>query len=277
MDKQRILSALVLLPVGLAAIFIGSWPLLILVSFLLGFAAWEFGRLFKGGDFHPSSFFLVAGVLIWLWVRHFFSLAGDPFGGDVYVTTLAVLFLMAYYVIAYERGDDKAGTDFSITLSGILYLGGLGSFIMLLRSLPDGQWWFLIIMPSVWLADTGAFYLGRLFGRHKFSPRLSPKKTWEGYFGGLLASPLLMVPFFLLWERLAGHDLGITIPQVMLVALFLAAVTPVGDLGESMFKRQFGVKDSGTLLPGHGGALDRIDSWLWGAAIGYFIVTVFFI
>jgi phosphatidate cytidylyltransferase len=95
---------------------------------------------------------------------------------------------MAYHLFQYERGSQRAGTDFAVTLSGILYIGWLGAYLISLRRLPDGLWWLLTVLPAVWLADTGAYLVGSRFGRHKMTPRLSPKKSWEGYLGGILFS-----------------------------------------------------------------------------------------
>ena len=130
----------------------------------------------------------------------------------------------------------------------------------------------LLVLPSVWLADSGAYFIGRSFGRHKLSPRLSPKKTWEGYIAGLFFGTLGTVGLVALWRIWAGPEFAITLWEGALLGLLLSAFPTLGDLGESMIKRQSGVKDSGNLLPGHGGAFDRIDSWLWAEPIGYYFI-----
>jgi len=138
-----------------------------------------------------------------------------------------------------------------------------------LRSLPDGKWWFLVVMPSVWIADSGAFFIGRRFGKHTMAPRLSPKKTWEGYFGGIFCGTAGVILLSLVWSIAFP---AITAGKAAVIGLVMSVVTPLGDLGVSMLKRQFHLKDTGKLLPGHGGALDRIDSWVWGAILGYYLV-----
>ena len=158
----------------------------------------------------------------------------------------------------------------------MLYVGWLGAYLISLRNLPDGMGWFLVSLPSIWAADSGAYFYGRVYGRHKLSPRLSPKKTWEGYIAGVITGVLIGLAF----GAIAGTQLpssGITSFKGGILGLVLSVVTPLGDLGESMIKRQFGVKDSSNLFPGHGGAFDRIDSWIWGAIISYYIITGFFI
>jgi phosphatidate cytidylyltransferase len=179
---------------------------------------------------------------------------------------------MTVHLVAYERGRDQAGTDFAITLSGILYIGWLGAYLVSIRALPEGVWWVLLVLPAIWIADGGAYFIGRAFGRHKLSPRLSPKKTWQGYLGGVLVGALGTALLAWLWANLSGTGTAISPLDGVILGVILAVLAPLGDLGESMIKRQFGIKDSGKILPGHGGAFDRIDSWLWAAAIGYYVI-----
>ena len=145
-----------------------------------------------------------------------------------------------------------------------------------LRALPNGLWWLWVTLPAVWLADSGAYFIGKRFGRHKLSPRLSPKKTWEGYLGGILFGSLGSIAWVALWEIWFPVNPLLTPVRVALLGLAIAVITPLGDLGESMIKRQVGIKDSSHLIPGHGGVFDRIDSWLWAGVIGYYFVTWFF-
>jgi phosphatidate cytidylyltransferase len=153
-----------------------------------------------------------------------------------------------------------------------MYLGWLGAYFISLRQLPEGLWWVLMALPVVWIADSFAYLVGSRWGRRKLSPRLSPKKTWEGYLGGIAGGTLGGALLPLLWQVWSGPDSAITPWRGALLGFVLAVLTTLGDLGESMIKRQVGVKDSGTLLPGHGGVFDRIDSWLWAGVIGYYVV-----
>jgi phosphatidate cytidylyltransferase len=180
---------------------------------------------------------------------------------------------MTYHLLAYERGRDQAATDFSITLSGAFYIGWLGAYFVSLRQLPDGFWWIMLVLPTVWTADTAAYFIGRSFGRHRLSPRLSPKKSWEGYLAGVVFGTLSGAFLAALWNRVAGSPLGFTPLEGAVLGLLISTLTTLGDLGESMIKRQCGMKDSSHLLPGHGGFFDRIDSWLWTAVIGYYAIV----
>jgi phosphatidate cytidylyltransferase len=166
-----------------------------------------------------------------------------------------------------------------VTVSGIVYIGWLGSYLLELRSLPDGIWWWFIVLPIIWAGDTGAYSIGSAYGKHKMTPRLSPKKSWEGFFAGVFTSVLVGAFFAYGFSTLEPRPLAglITPLQGGLLGLIIGVLAPLGDLGESMLKRQGGLKDSSNLFPGHGGFLDRIDSWIWGAVIGFFTIQYFFL
>ena len=148
----------------------------------------------------------------------------------------------------------------------------------MIRLLPGGAWWVWIILSSVFFADSGAYTFGKWLGKRRLAPRLSPKKTWEGYIAGLL-SAIIFAPLFLLMYHKIGWAVPpeITYVRVILIALLMGVFTVFGDLVISMFKRYFKVKHTGEILLSHGGILDRIDSWLWGVTIGYYLITIFFV
>jgi phosphatidate cytidylyltransferase len=264
---KRLLVAIVLLPVGMAAILAGGWYLTALVAAFMGLAACEYVSLFNAGGLKPAGVLVVAGTLLIVIGRKLNGFESAP-----WIISLLILLSMTWHLVAYERGRDQAGTDFAVTLGGILYIGWFGAYFLSVRDLPDGKWWILMVLPAVWFADTGAYFIGKRFGRHLLSPRLSPKKTWEGYIGGIFTGVILTAIFAYLWRLGAGTDSGITVVRGALMGLVMGIFPTLGDLGESMIKRQMGVKDSGNLLPGHGGAFDRIDSWLWAVVIGYYMI-----
>jgi phosphatidate cytidylyltransferase len=240
-------------------------------TFLVG-GAWEYARLYRAVQYEPNEVITVGGVLVIATVRFFFA------DFAIFVMVVCVLLAMAVHVLAYERGRDKAALDFSITVTGIVYLGWLGSYLFDLRNLPNGVWWLMFILPLVWATDTGGYSIGSAYGKHKMSPRLSPKKSWEGYVAGIFTAIYVGALFAYSYSAVGSlqplHGL-ITPLQGAIIGFFIGAIVPLGDLGESMFKRQGGLKDSSNIFPGHGGFLDRIDSWIWGAAIGYFIIHFF--
>ena len=268
---RRVLTALAMAAVGLPAIIYGGvFYFLVITIFLVG-SAWEFVRLYRAVQYEPHEIVTIGGVLVIATARFFFS------EYTVFILALCILVAMTVHVVAYERGRDKAGLDFTVTVTGIIYLGWLGSFLLDLRNLPNGVWWFMFVLPLVWAGDTGAYSIGSVYGRHKMSPRLSPKKSWEGYAAGIFTAVVVGAFFAYAFSALGTQPLRGLIDPIKGAAFgfIISALTPLGDLGESMFKRQGGLKDSSNVFPGHGGFLDRIDSWIWGAAIGYFIIQYF--
>jgi phosphatidate cytidylyltransferase len=264
---KRLLVTIILLPIGLVAILLGGWYLTALVVIFMCLAAWEYSSLFHSGSLQPASILVVVGTLILLIGRQI-----NGFESAAWMISLVILLAMTYHLVAYERGRDQAGTDFAVTVAGVLYIGWLGAYFISLRNLPEGKWWILVVLPAVWSADAGAYFIGKRFGRHLLCPRLSPKKTWEGYLGGIIVSVLLTTLFAALWQVSAGLNSAITPVRGTIMGLVMGIFPTLGDLGESMIKRQMGVKDSGKVLPGHGGAFDRIDSWLWAVVIGYYMI-----
>lgn len=272
MLAKRVLVAAVLLPFGIAAIVLGGWVYVGVIALILVLAVWEYHSLFRTGGFQPAAIILILGVIVIVLGR-----AWDEFRSAPAVLSVLVLLSMTYHLVSYERGRNLAGTDFGITLGGMFYIGWIGAYLVSLRMLPEGLWWILLVLPAVWFADSGAYFIGRAYGKRRLSPRLSPKKTWEGYLAGIVTGTLGGALLAVLLRLGAGPGSEITLQRGAIMGLVMGVFPTLGDLGESMFKRQAGVKDSSNLLPGHGGAFDRIDSWLWASVIGYYVITWFWI
>lgn len=266
---QRVLVSAILLPIGLVAIILGGWAYGLLIAVILGFAGWEYVQLFKTGGLKPAWILVIPGILALVISRYF-----NGFESIDWLLSLIILLSLAYHMVDYERGRDQAGTDFALTLAGIIYIGWVGAYFISLRQLEQGMWWVLVVLPATWLADSGAYFVGTRFGKHKLSPRLSPKKTWEGYLGGILWGVLGTILLTWIWQSLGADRSIITIERSLWISLVMGIFPTLGDLAESMIKRQVGVKDSSHLLPGHGGAFDRIDSWLWAVVLGYYLVKL---
>lgn len=266
---KRAIASLVMAAIGIPAIVFGGIFYFLLISFFLVMAAWEYIKIFQVVKNAPSMVITVGGVFLILTFRFFLPDQADA------LLVFLVLVAMTKHLFDFERGRDNAATDFAISITGLLYLGWVGAYLLDLRSIPDGGlWWLLVTLGSVWIADMAAYFIGSRFGNHKLSPRLSPKKSWEGYWAGVVFGIVGAIGLAILF-----HDLGSTMTwwQGGLLGLVMSIFTTLGDLGESMFKRQAGVKDSSNIIPGHGGFLDRIDSWLWAAVIGFYLITWFFI
>lgn len=264
---RRVITSLILFVLGMPAVLFGGVPFfLFIVVFLLG-ATWEYLQMFQAVGLHPSRGITMSGVLAILLARNFFP--------DLYGTAFSMLVLaaMTYHLLSYERGRDQASQDFAVTIGGVAYLGWVGSYLIALRGLPNGGWWLVLALGCVWLADTGAYTIGAAYGKHKMTPRLSPKKSWEGFAAGVFTAVIggaFLAFCFVRWGPLGGQ---ITPWQGATLGLLVGLLTPLGDLGESMLKRQAHMKDSSQVFPGHGGFFDRIDSWLWGAIVGYYFIT----
>lgn len=272
MLTKRLLVAIVLLPLGIFVIALGGIIFTLVVALFLALAAWEYVQLFRKGGVNASPLLVVGGVLLFSFGRY-----RDGFGSADWMVSILILAAMVHHLIAYERGRAQAATDFAVTLTGAFYIGWIGAYFISLRELPDGKWWFLIALPSVWLADSAAFFVGSRWGKRQLSPRLSPKKTWEGYLSGVLAGIASAAVLGALWQLAATPQAHINPINAAWLGLAMSVLPTLGDLGESMIKRQLGVKDSGNLLPGHGGMFDRLDSWLWGGVIAYYLISWFFL
>jgi phosphatidate cytidylyltransferase len=269
---RRTLTALVIAVIGLPAVIYGGvFYYLLMGAFLVG-GAWEYVRLYRAVRCEPNEIVTIGGVLVIATARFFFAE-----GTAIPLFVSSILLAMTVHLLAFERGRDQAALDFGITVTGIVYIGWLGSYLLDLRNLPQGGWWLMLVLPMVWAGDTGAYSIGAVYGKHKMSPRLSPKKSWEGYFAGIFTAVIVGAFFSYAYSSLGPQPLRgfITPLHGGLMGFVIGSLTPLGDLGESMFKRQGGVKDSSNVFPGHGGFLDRIDSWIWGAALGYFMIQYF--
>lgn len=262
---KRTLAALALAAVGIPAMIMGGLFYFVLIILLLAIATWEYGQIFDTAGYNASTPIMVGGVILLAVMRGFFPDLAPA------ALTLLILTAMTWHLLDYEKGRDLAASDFAITVAGIVYLGWIGAYLIDIRNLPDGLSWLALVLPATWLADTAAYFVGSRFGKHPLSPRLSPKKTWEGYWGGVILGTVGTAGLAVLWHNLGGPE--VTWWQGAIIGAVLSVLTTLGDLGESMFKRQAGVKDSSNIIPGHGGVLDRIDSWLWAGALGYLLIV----
>lgn len=271
--SDRLAVSLVLIPASLLLIEAGGWSYVLAVTIILLIAAREYVRLFVHTHYRPSAPVVLAGVGLLALSAHFPALNPARL-----LPALLILAALVWHLVDYERGAPASGTDFVITLGGIIYLGWLGHYFVLLRAEPAGLWWLISALSSMWLADTGAYVFGRLFGHRFFqrgmAPRLSPRKTWEGYVGSIVFGGLAGAGLGALWGLGAGPAGLLTWQTGGVLGLLVGALGPLGDLGVSMIKRQSGVKDAGGLIAGHGGALDRIDSWLVAVPLGYYFLLL---
>lgn len=266
MLRQRVLVVVVLLPVGMWVFSVGGWVFAAAMGLVLGLASAEYARLFRAGGNRPAAPLLIVVTVALVLARHAWGFTHT----DI-LLALAALAAMTWHLVDFERGASSSGTDFGLSLGGITYLGFIGAYLVSLRDLPEGLGWLLVALPAVWIGDSAAYFVGRAIGHHKMAPRLSPKKSWEGYVAGVVGAAIAGALLAWAYALLGGAGVDVTPWRGFAVGLVIGVITPLGDLGISMMKRQFQVKDTGNLLPGHGGVLDRIDSWLWAGVLGYYL------
>lgn len=255
----RTISAAVLLPLVLGAIYIGGDLFFVGVGLVLALATFEFVQLMKRGDYEPTLLFSWGFMGLGLFV------ARDPAGTWLRPAMAGLLAgSLVWQLLNSQRPAPTA--DWALTIAGGLYIGWMGGYLVALRQVPDGFQWLLLTLLITWSADTGAYLIGSNWGRRKLAPRLSPGKTVEGTVGGWLTGTVI-------GGLLAGlMRLGVL--NGLALGALIGAASPLGDLGISMMKRQVGAKDSGRLIPGHGGMLDRIDSILFTVVVGYYYVEL---
>jgi len=263
MLKQRIITALILLPIALGGFFLlegAGFALFIGLVVTLG--AWEWARL-AGFAAQSARMIYAAVVAAMLFIMYVVpGLAPGVLGAAVLWCAVAT-----FLVLTYPQTTHHWANAATKLLIGLLILLPAWQGLIWIKQGPLGNWQIMAVMVLVWGADVGAYFSGRAFGKRKLAPKVSPGKSWEGVYGGLALSLVI--------TAVVGFVRDWTVAQ-LLMGLFSAAlivfVSVVGDLTESMFKRQSGIKDSSNLLPGHGGVLDRIDSLT--AAIPIFAVLL---
>ncbi|MBL8534668.1 MAG: phosphatidate cytidylyltransferase [Betaproteobacteria bacterium] len=249
----RLLTAAVLVPLALAGLFMLSnalWALASGVFVLIG--AWEWSRLAGGRGMVRIAYTVVvavAGVAV-------YSLSAAPSDSSVGVASVILAAAVAFWILAavpwlVATWHVRSPVLLHVVGAVVLIPAWLGG--ILLQREPVR---FLVLMAVVWVADSGAYFVGRKFGRRKLAPRISPGKSWEGVAGAAVA---VLLYYFVVNRIRPGALPGDGLAGLLFLELMLA-LSIVGDLFESWMKREAGVKDSGTLLPGHGGVLDRIDS-----------------
>lgn len=272
---KRVLVAVVLIPIVLGCVWAGGPALVTMLSLASGLAAWEFYRLAEARGAHALAvpgIVLSALIPVLVHARHL-GLWVPPVS---WVAMLVPVLLTAALFARGVAGGPMAAVG--ATLTGVVYTGGMLSFAYALRYhdfVVDARAGTAVLMLPVvvtWLNDSGAYFAGRTWGRAKLMPTVSPGKTWAGAYGAVVTSVATTWVFaaFILphWAHLT---LGTSAILVVGIALSIAA--QVGDLAESMFKREAGVKDSSALIPGHGGVLDRVDSLLFTLPVGYVLLN----
>jgi len=275
MLKHRVITAAVGVPLIILAIWFGDpWPwfsLLIAAAALAG--TYEFYHMANFDRREPLIYLGLLWTLALVLSPHYRS-------PDVLPIVITTTMLISLIYLLCRPSREKAFRKWAWTIVGALYVGWMLSYWLSLRGLEDGLNWVYLAILTTFANDTGAFFIGRARGKHRLAPAISAAKTWEGAIGGLLSGIAAAVVIATILNRLSQQFNEIplfTFPywQIILLGFLVGLFAQLGDLVESLLKRNTGVKESGNLLPGHGGILDRFDSLIFvGVVVYYYVIWV---
>lgn len=274
MLKKRVLTALWAIPLLVVTVWFGEPWFTALVAICGVLAVFEFYRLVGNTRVLPLTCFGLAGTLLFILSRNSGILSTlEPYIGanQLMPLLLSSTILLSLVWLLKRARQEGAFLGWAWTMAGILYVGWLLGYLVALRDTDGGRNWVFLALFTVIASDTAAFFIGRALGRHHLAPNISPGKTWEGAIGGVFGA-ILVCLFFTLPTPL---QTDLNWMQAALLGLVISIFGQLGDLVESLFKRNMGVKDSGNLFPGHGGTLDRLDSIVFtGMVVYYYVIWV---
>ncbi|MDD5287957.1 MAG: phosphatidate cytidylyltransferase [Dehalococcoidales bacterium] len=271
MLKNRIVTAIWALPILGLIIWFGEPYFTILFAVMGLLAVLEFYKLTSAIKAAPLTVFGVIWTLLFIAIRNpkLQSLIAPYVSLDLLVPLLITSGMAVSLIVLLARKQKQgAFNDWAWTFAGILYTGWLLSYLVTLRGIDDGRSWVFLALFVTFGSDTAAYFIGRTIGKHKLAPAISPKKTWEGAIGGLLGAVAISLCFLLPTPvQLSTH---LNWWQAVILGLLVSIFAQLGDLVESLLKRNAGAKDSGRIFPGHGGALDRLDSIVFAVVVVYY-------
>ncbi|MFA5103917.1 MAG: phosphatidate cytidylyltransferase [Candidatus Margulisiibacteriota bacterium] len=269
---ERLLTVLVSVPVIFACTYFGGLWFFALVAVIATISINELYNLMKKKGFNP--YYTLGNLFNLIIITFVYNTIKHPSWEPASTAILTAAVLCCFCAGIFIKRSAHATANISITLLGILYVGWLFSYLVLLRALtPHGEFLFLL-MFVVWTADTLAYFIGKQFGKRQLSPYISPKKTIEGAVAGFAGAVIAAVLFGMAYE---GTFYPVNIMHYLMIGGFVGIVGQLSDLSESLIKRDAGAKDSSNIIPGHGGVLDRMDSFIFTAPLLYYYITTFFL
>jgi len=214
----------------------------------------------------PLTYFGLLWVLLFVISPHFNQV---PRLNNIQPTALLLTtaVMIPLIILLWRKGKENAFANWTWTIAGILYIGWLLSYFVALRNLDDGRGWVFLALLLTFASDISAYLVGRTFGRHKMAPYISPNKTWEGAIGSVIGTIIISVAVVIVFS------LPVSYWMAVILGILISGFGQLGDLVKSLFKRNMTVKDSGNIIPGHGGFLDRTDSIAFTGVIVYYFVA----
>jgi phosphatidate cytidylyltransferase len=259
---KRIITTIIGIPLIVLIIFWGEFPFFIIIMILAFLGLNELYNMAHKQGYKPS--YILGSILTAYFI---FTTFYDIYNLKYYKNVIVTFFIIICFIIQLFKKDfSKVLPDLSIPIFGSIYLGYLLSFLLKVKFLPNGNYYLLCLLFITWANDVGAYIIGINFGKNRIYPKISPKKSLEGSVGGILFS--IIITFAL------RSWLNLSFNKLISLGLILSIVGQLGDLFESVLKRGSGVKDSGKLIPGHGGILDCFDSLLFTAPIFYYYIKL---
>jgi phosphatidate cytidylyltransferase len=276
MLKNRIVTTIWALPLVGIIIWFGEPYFTTFVAVVGLLAAIEFYRLTKGIKAQALTVFGIIWTILLILIRNpsIYARLSSYIDVEFIMPMIVTLGIAVSLVLLLGRKQKQgAFTDWSWTFAEILYVGWLLGYLVALRGLDNGRSWVFLAIFVTFGSDSTAYFIGSSFGKHKLAPTISPKKTWEGAIGGMAGAAAVSLLFLCVKPVQLTSYLNWW--QLVIIALAISAVGLMGDLVESLFKRNTGVKDSGSIFPGHGGMLDRMDSIVFAVVLVYYFVVLF--
>lgn len=269
MLKTRIIVALIFLPLFTWLIFLTNpWPLFGFALLALTIAVVELGRMIQHRKI-PFRWWVTLPLVLFMCLAAAFSkhLSGEWPSNVLAIFWLAgilAMLLLGTHEILLGFKEKTSFPAISAGLLTIFALGGIGTFLFLLRLMPHGSYWWLILFGFNWIYDAGALFCGKYFGCRALAPTISPAKTREGMIGGLVINIIVAIVIYFTWFP---KSMGFSLPGFIALGFILGFLAQTGDLMESMIKRWSGIKDASNIIPGHGGVLDKIDNLCFTAPV----------
>ena len=275
MLKNRIVTTIWAIPLLSIIIWFGEPYFTICIAVVGMLAAIEFYRLTKGIKAQALAVFGIIWTILLILIRNpsIYSRLASYVDAEFLIPAIITLGMAVSLVLLLGRKQKQgAFTDWSWTFAEILYVGWLLGYLVALRGLDNGRSWAFLAIFVTFGSDSAAYFIGGAFGKHKLAPTVSPHKSWEGAFGGLAGAAAVSLLFLVIKPVQLTSYLNWW--QLVIIALAVSVIGQMGDLVESLFKRNTGAKDSGNIFPGHGGMLDRIDSIVFAVVVVYFVVLL---